>query len=66
MDNIQRYKFIYIYKHINSGLWCLAPLSTICQLYRGGQLNWWRKPEDPKKTSDMSQITEKLYQVHLT
>ena len=26
---------------------------------------WWRKPEYLEKTIDMSQVTDKLYQVHL-
>ena len=40
------------------GLWCLTPLSTIFQLYCGGNQSTWRN-------TDLPQITDTFYHIML-
>ena len=53
ISNIFRVGLTYVW------FWFIMPLSTIFQLYRGGQLYWWRKLEYLEKT-------DKLYHILLS
>jgi hypothetical protein len=46
-------------------LWCLTPILTILQLYRGNRFYWCRKPEYPEKVTKLSLVTDKIYHIML-
>ena len=66
MHRLQRYiKYETIALWVRVRVWCLTPLSTTFQIYRGSQFYWWKKPEYPEKTSDLLQVSDRLYHIML-
>ena len=60
---IKLLKSTYIYIYIWIRVMVFNANSTIFQLYIMVVIFfWWRKPDDPQKTKDLSQVTDKLYQ----
>jgi hypothetical protein len=47
------------------GVWGVTPLSTTFHLCLGSLFYWWRKLEYTEKTTGLSQVTDKLYQIML-
>ena len=48
---------------LDLGLWCVAPLSTIFPLYRGGQFILGEETVLSAEALDLSQVTDNLYHI---
>jgi hypothetical protein len=65
MITYEQFSFNNSWEGESVGLGYLTPLSTIFQLYHGGQFYWWRKPEYQEKTTDLMKVTDKLHHIML-
>ena len=46
-------------------LWLFNTIFNNIQLCHDGQFYWWRKQEYAEKTTDLPQVTDKLYHIML-
>ena len=53
---------VHDWKRTDYWVWCLTPLS---KNFSGGQFYWWSKMEITEKTTDLPQVTGKLYHIIL-
>ena len=45
--------------------WCFSATFTNISVILWRSVYWWRKPENPENTTDLSQVTDKLYHIML-
>jgi hypothetical protein len=45
--------------------WCFNATFNNISAISGGQFYWWREPEEPKKTTGLSHVTDKLHNIIL-
>ena len=74
VDNVSPYQWpqgigfwigpLKVHLVVGLGLWYLMPLTTIFQ-FLAVSFYWWRNPEYPEKTTDLPQVTDRLYHIML-